>query len=89
MTALFEAGLLAEADYQALLAALNFLRQLINALRMVRGNSKDLTVPPSASDEFAFLARRLAYQPDQLGQLQLDLTRHMTQVQEINRRLLG
>ena len=89
MTALFEAGLLAEADYQALLAALNFLRQLINALRMVRGNSKDLTVPPSASDEFAFLARRLAYQPDQLGQLQLDLIRHMTQVQEINRRLLG
>ena len=28
---------------------------------MVRGNAKDLTVPPAGAEEFAFLARRLGY----------------------------
>jgi [glutamine synthetase] adenylyltransferase / [glutamine synthetase]-adenylyl-L-tyrosine phosphorylase len=36
-----------------------FLRQLIDGLRIVRGNAQDLVLPPSGSDELVFLARRL------------------------------
>jgi glutamate-ammonia-ligase adenylyltransferase len=36
-----------------------FLRQLIDGLRIVRGNAQDLVLPPSGSDEMVFLARRL------------------------------
>ena len=36
-----------------------FLRQLIDGLRIVRGNAKDLVLPPSGSDEMVFWARRL------------------------------
>ena len=36
-----------------------FLRELIDALRIVRGHAKDLVLPPSESDEMVFLARRL------------------------------
>jgi glutamate-ammonia-ligase adenylyltransferase len=36
-----------------------FLRRLIDALRVVRGHAKDLTIPPDDSREFAYLARRL------------------------------
>ena len=37
----------------------HFLRQLIEALRAVRGNAKDLDVPPRDSKEFDYLAHRL------------------------------
>lgn len=36
-----------------------FLRRLIDALRMVRGNAHDLTVPALDSEEFEFLTRRM------------------------------
>lgn len=89
MRALAVAGILSPEDYAQLSQALKFLRALINALRMVRGNAKDLTVPPPHSEEFAFLARRLDYARANIGQLQEDLTRYMTNVQEINGQLLG
>jgi glutamate-ammonia-ligase adenylyltransferase len=38
-----------------------FLRRLIDALRVVRGNAKDITIPPVASQEFGYLSRRLGY----------------------------
>jgi glutamate-ammonia-ligase adenylyltransferase len=38
-----------------------FLRRLIDALRVVRGHAKDLTIPPATSREFAYLAHRLRY----------------------------
>ncbi len=38
-----------------------FLRTLIDAMRMVRGNARDLLLPASDSEEFMFLARRMAY----------------------------
>ncbi|MBI4310441.1 MAG: hypothetical protein HY681_01560 [Chloroflexi bacterium] len=38
-----------------------FLRRLIDALRAVRGHAKDLTIPPTESQEFAYLAQRLQY----------------------------
>jgi glutamate-ammonia-ligase adenylyltransferase len=87
MAMLAEANILSAEDYQPLHEAHMFLRRLINALRMVRGNAKDLTVPLPDSEEFAFLARRLHYDHD-LNQLQDDLIQHTTCVQEISQRLL-
>jgi [glutamine synthetase] adenylyltransferase / [glutamine synthetase]-adenylyl-L-tyrosine phosphorylase len=86
--ALGEAGVLSEGDYACLSAAYQFLRQLIDALRMVRGNAKDLAVPAADSEEFAFLARRMAYNRD-LERLVADISLHTNCVQEISGRLLG
>ena len=47
------------AEREALNDDYLFLRQLIDGLRIVRGNAKDLVLPPSGSDEMVFLARRL------------------------------
>lgn len=82
LAALAEAGLLAPADYVALREAHRFLRNLIDALRMVRGNARDLTVPPAGSEGLAFLARRLGY-GDEVDRLQADITRHMGAVQRL------
>jgi len=86
--ALAAAGILSPTDYTHLREAHIFLRRLINALRMVRGNAKDLTIPPTDSEEFAFLARRLRYGSN-MAQLHDDLIRHTTCVQELSARLLG
>ncbi len=87
MTALHQAGILADTDYRRLREAHIFLRRLINALRMVHGNAKDLTLPPVDSEEFAFLARRLNY-GNNTARLHKDLNHHTGFVQEINHRLL-
>jgi glutamate-ammonia-ligase adenylyltransferase len=64
-----------------------FLRWLIDGLRMVHGNAKDLTVPPYESEAFAFLARRLRY-GDVTDRLREELTRYTSDVQELSGRLL-
>lgn len=38
-----------------------FWRLMIDALRCVRGNSQDLTIPSEGSSEYAYLARRLRF----------------------------
>jgi [glutamine synthetase] adenylyltransferase / [glutamine synthetase]-adenylyl-L-tyrosine phosphorylase len=88
MSALHAAGFLSIEDYNRLRKAYTFLRWLIDSLRVVRGNSKDVTMPPVGSDEFTFLARRLGYAQN-VKQLSDDLARHVSDVQEINHRLLG
>lgn len=88
MALLHAAGILSEADYATLRKAHTFLRWLIDSLRVVRGHSKDITVPPYESEEFAFLARRLRY-GDDTARLRDDLLRYQTEAQEINQRLLG
>ena len=88
MRALHDVGVLSDDDFEQLNDAHQFLRLLINTLRMVRGNARDLTVPPAGSDEFAFLARRLNYQVN-LETLASDMAEHSQNVQEINIRLLG
>ena len=55
---------------------------------MVRGNAKDLTVPPADSEGFAYLARRLRYGSD-VARLQDELARHTACALELNARLLG
>ncbi len=88
MAALAEVGIISAENYARLREAHIFLRRLINALRMVRGNARDLTVPPEDSEEFAFLARRLGYDDEPL-KLRADLTHHITWVQRLSTRLLG
>jgi glutamate-ammonia-ligase adenylyltransferase len=87
MAALAAGGILSTEDYARLRRAHTFLRWLIDGLRMVRGNAKDLTVPSPGSEAFAFLARRLRY--GQAAELQEDLTHYTASVQELNRRLLS
>ena len=88
MSALAEAGILSADDYARLRKAHTFLRWLIDSLRVVRGNSKDVNIPPFESEEFAFLARRLRYGSDTV-RLREDLTRYPQDVQELNSRLLS
>ena len=53
---------------------------------MVRGNAKDLVLPPPDSEEFIFLARRVGYTTDdwQAGarHLQTDIEQHMKLTKE-------
>jgi glutamate-ammonia-ligase adenylyltransferase len=86
--ALAVAGILPPGDAESLGGAYNFLRQLIGALRIVRGNAKDLAVPPADTEEYAFLARRLGYD-ENLPQLRDNLDRHIADVLELSQRLLG
>ncbi len=53
--------LISEAESDMLRAAYLFLRNLIDALRIVRGDASDLTLPEETSEEFKSLARRLGY----------------------------
>ncbi|MFL7793775.1 MAG: glutamine synthetase adenylyltransferase [Anaerolineae bacterium] len=87
MAALAEAGILTEEDYVQLRKAHTFLRWLIDGLRMVRGNAKDLTVPPYDSEGFAFLARRLRYGND-TQKLRDELAQYTSSVQELGTKLL-
>jgi glutamate-ammonia-ligase adenylyltransferase len=88
MAALAKAGILSADDYARLRKAHTFLRWLIDSLRVVRGNTKDVNIPPFDSEEYAFLARRLRYGSD-TARLREDLTRYPMDVQELNLRLLS
>ncbi len=61
LKALAEAGVLAPNESAQLLNAYNFLRKLINGMRMLRGSARDLYLPDFDSDEFEHLARRIGY----------------------------
>ena len=74
-------GILDEGDCDRLSESYVFLRRLIDALRMVRGNAKDLTIPDSTTEEFEFLARRLGY-GSASGTLARDIERHFQCVTE-------
>jgi glutamate-ammonia-ligase adenylyltransferase len=59
LSALKAHGLVSVQEHEQLLRAYLFLRRVVDALRMVRGNAKDLVLPAEDSDEYMFLARRL------------------------------
>ncbi|MBA2487170.1 MAG: hypothetical protein H0V35_13960, partial [Nitrospira sp.] len=61
LSGLVECGIILRQDGDHLRKAYLFIRMLIDGLRMVRGNAKDLVLPPADSDEFIFLARRVGY----------------------------
>jgi glutamate-ammonia-ligase adenylyltransferase len=64
LAALRDGDLISAIDHNELADAYIFLRRMIDALRVVRGNARDLTVPPTDSEEFVFLSRRLGYGSD-------------------------
>jgi glutamate-ammonia-ligase adenylyltransferase len=61
LDALTSAGIMPAEESERLAASYDFLRQLINGLRMLRGSAKDLFLPAVDSDEFVHLARRMGY----------------------------
>jgi len=91
--ALVECGIVTRQDGEELRRAYWFIRMLIDGLRMVRGNAKDLVLPPPESEEFIFLARRVGYTTDdwQAGarHLQSDIEDHMRKTREFWEKMFG
>ncbi len=82
LKALQQVGILSELTRLQLRKAYVFFRRVIDALRMVRGDARDLTVPSTDSEEFETLARRLNY--DDVADLHDDLMRYSQHVEELN-----
>jgi glutamate-ammonia-ligase adenylyltransferase len=74
--ALSARGYLEPAHAKRIAEAYRFLRRLIDAMRAVRGNARDLVVPERGSAEFAYLARRLHY--DSTEALTQEIAEQMT-----------
>lgn len=84
LAALQSHDLITPEDAARLREAYVFQRDLIDALRIVRGNARDLTVPPAESEEFLFLARRFGYGGD-VDRLKDDLERFSQTVRQLGR----
>ena len=93
LTALVNEGLVARADGAGLRKAYVFIRMLVDGLRMVRGNTKDLVLPPLDSEEFVSLARRVGYTRDDwragARDLQSDIEQYMTLTKQFFERTFG
>jgi glutamate-ammonia-ligase adenylyltransferase len=68
-------NLLGEYEFHQLCDAYAFLRNVIESLRMVRGDARDLAIPAARSPEFESLARRMGYGGN-WQRLQSDLRRY-------------
>ncbi len=79
--ALCAKGHISRALALRLAQAYTFLRKLIDGLRIVRGNAKDLHAPPTDSKEFQRLAHRMAEESSE------DLAVHISRHMEFSRRL--
>ncbi len=81
---LAEAGVMGGQEALGLIKAYDFLRDLINALRMLRGSAKDLYLPEENSHEFEHLARRMGYKRGRAlspsEQLKIDFESHTATV---------
>ncbi len=87
MKALQQCGVLSASQRLGLRDAYRFFRRLIDAMRMVRGDATDLTVPPKDSDEFRFLERRMRLFKDSVD-LTADIESYSTLVREVAGELL-
>jgi len=54
-------GIVEQGEAARLTGAYEFLRRLINSLRMLRGSAADLFLPAAGSNEYVHLARRMGY----------------------------
>lgn len=86
LAALEAGGVISPQDAGVLRDGYFLLRTLISGLRMVRGNARELTVPPPDTEEFAFLCRRLGH--DEPQRLYADLVRATEAIRAISARLL-
>ncbi len=93
LNALAEMEVLPPEEVPHLMDAYEFLRVLINGLRMLRGSAKDLFLPPADSDEYEHLARRMGYEGrGGLGaaqQLHIDFETHTAKVRTFAGRFIG
>jgi len=87
LQALAELEVIAQEDLPRATAAYMYFRRLIDALRMVRGNAQDLTVPSSRSEEFEFLSRRLGAGSD-MALVKAEIQHHSLQITELVRKYL-
>ncbi|MDB5390851.1 MAG: (Glutamate--ammonia-ligase) adenylyltransferase, partial [Planctomycetaceae bacterium] len=81
LAALRRAAVLPAQDVETLRDAYRFWRLLIDALRMVRGDARDLTVPSAETEDFRFLSRRLGYA--QAKALHTEILHHLEAVQSV------
>ncbi|MCH8309890.1 MAG: hypothetical protein IIB17_05255 [Chloroflexi bacterium] len=81
ISALRDLGSLEPEHAERVSESYSFLRRMIDALRVVRGNAKDLTIPKAESREFQYLAQRLKYESTQ--QLSEAITTCMDYAQNI------
>jgi len=93
LNALSDAGVLVTGEAGRLVRAYDFLRHLINSMRMLRGSAKDLFLPPVDSNEFAHLARRMGYESgaplEPAQQLHIDFETHTAAVRGFTERHFG
>lgn len=83
---LSQLGIVDEVTYSRLSDAYSFLRNVIESLRMVRGDARDLAIPDSRSADFESLARRMGYGGN-WQRLHDDVTRHIQSVNDAVRSL--
>jgi [glutamine synthetase] adenylyltransferase / [glutamine synthetase]-adenylyl-L-tyrosine phosphorylase len=86
MVALHKHDIITDEQFEELHNSYVFLRRLIDALRMVRGDARDLAIPDPETEEFAYLARRLNY--SQFSQLQADIDSTIASVTAFSELLL-
>lgn len=86
LIALHKCAIITDEQFDGLHSSYVFLRRLIDALRMVRGDARDLAVPSPDTEEFAYLARRLNY--SQFNQLQSDIDSTIASVTTFSELLL-
>jgi [glutamine synthetase] adenylyltransferase / [glutamine synthetase]-adenylyl-L-tyrosine phosphorylase len=84
LAALRALGLVTDQEHDDLREAYLFWRRVADALRMVRGNARDLLLPPEDSEELRSLARRLGYpaldRQEGARALSADVARHRERV---------
>jgi glutamate-ammonia-ligase adenylyltransferase len=81
-----DAGLLSAGEHRDLAEGYVFWRRVADALRMVRGNARDLLLPPPGSPDLGVLARRLGYAgtwTEVAEALTADVRRHRARIREI------
>ncbi len=93
LQALADVGVLASDESRVLIDAYDFLRTLINGLRMLRGSAKDLFLPQLDSSEYTHLARRMGYERSKgltaARQLHIDLQTHTATIRRFVERHFG
>jgi glutamate-ammonia-ligase adenylyltransferase len=72
LTALGVSGLLTPHQVAVLRGSYQFFRMLIDALRVVRGDAKDLMVPATGSEELMLLSRRMRSPGPEILRSELD-----------------
>ena len=87
------AEVMSQQEILVLSGAYDFLRSLINGMRMLRGSARDLFMPAPESEEFAHLARRMGYEQggplSPAEQLRMDFETHTAAVRTFVERYFG